>query len=336
MMIMSDQVTAARHGGGYDGVGPFPRTGAAARTPGEGMRLALTALIVVVPFAALAAAVWLGWGTSIRLTDVLLAAVLYTVTGLGVTVGFHRLITHRAFTARPRLRVALAVAGSMSFQGDVISWVATHRRHHAFADRPGDPHSPYRYGASLFSQVRGLAHAHLGWMFRNDPTPTGRYAPDLLADPGMVRVARAFPALCAVSLALPFLAGWALSGGLRGAVTAFLWAGLVRVALLQHVTWSVNSAVPRGRLPPIHHPALRPGDQRVAASVALLRRELAQRPPLGPHLRPPRDRPAPARPLSHPDPRLRTPRMGHRRALARPQPGRKPPPPIRPPASRPL
>jgi stearoyl-CoA desaturase (Delta-9 desaturase) len=241
MMIMSDQVTAARHGGGYDGVGPFPRTGAAARTPGEGMRLALTALIVVVPFAALAAAVWLGWGTSIRLTDVLLAAVLYTVTGLGVTVGFHRLITHRAFTARPRLRVALAVAGSMSFQGDVISWVATHRRHHAFADRPGDPHSPYRYGASLFSQVRGLAHAHLGWMFRNDPTPTGRYAPDLLADPGMVRVARAFPALCAVSLALPFLAGWALSGGLRGAVTAFLWAGLVRVALLQHVTWSVNS-----------------------------------------------------------------------------------------------
>jgi stearoyl-CoA desaturase (Delta-9 desaturase) len=242
---MSGQVATARPdaggGGGYDGVRSFPWSGAAARTPAEGMRVGLTAVIVVAPFAALGLAVWLAWGSGLRPTDVLLAAVLYTVTGLGVTVGFHRLITHRAFTARPRLRVALAVAGSMSFQGDVISWVATHRRHHAFADRPGDPHSPYRYGVSLRGQLRGLAHAHLGWMFRNDPTPTGRYAPDLLADPAMVRVARAFPALCAISLALPFLTGWAIGGGLRGGLTAFLWAGLVRVALLQHVTWSVNS-----------------------------------------------------------------------------------------------
>jgi stearoyl-CoA desaturase (Delta-9 desaturase) len=226
---------------GYDGAAPFPRSGSSVSAPGGRMRVTLTTVIVVAPFVALAAAMWWGWGTQVRLTDVLLAAVFYVVTGLGVTVGYHRLITHRSFTARPKLRIALAVAGSMGFQGDVISWVATHRRHHAFADRPGDPHSPYRYGVTLFAQLRGLGHAHLGWMFRNDATPAGHYAPDLLADPAMVRVARAFPALCAVSLALPFLAGWAISGSLRGALTAFLWAGLVRVALLQHVTWSVNS-----------------------------------------------------------------------------------------------
>ncbi|MFC7714227.1 acyl-CoA desaturase [Nonomuraea recticatena] len=193
------------------------------------------------PFLALAAGVWLAWGSGISLTDVVLFAVLYVVTGLGVTVGFHRLLTHRSFIARPWLRVTLAVAGSMGFQGNVVDWVAVHRRHHAFTDRPGDPHSPYRYGTHLRGQLRGLAHAHLGWMFSADPTPAERYAPDLLDDPAMVRVARAFPALCAISLALPFVAGWAISGTLYGGLTAFLWAGLVRVALLQHVTWSVNS-----------------------------------------------------------------------------------------------
>jgi stearoyl-CoA desaturase (delta-9 desaturase) len=201
----------------------------------------LTAGIVVVPFVALAVAIFLAWGQGVTLTDLLLAAVLYVVTGLGVTVGFHRQLTHASFTARPWLRVVLAVAGSMGFQGNVIDWVAVHRRHHAFTDRPGDPHSPYRYGTGLRGQLRGLAHAHLGWLFDGDPTPAERYAPDLLADPAMRRVARAFPALCALSLALPFAAGWAITGTLYGGLTAFLWAGLIRVALLQHVTWSVNS-----------------------------------------------------------------------------------------------
>ncbi|MFD2351259.1 acyl-CoA desaturase [Nonomuraea ferruginea] len=180
-------------------------------------------------------------GQGVTLTDLLLAAVLYVLTGLGVTVGFHRLLTHASFIASPRLRVVLAVAGSMGFQGNVIDWVAVHRRHHAFTDRPGDPHSPYRYGSGLRGQLRGLAHAHLGWLFAEDRTPAERYAPDLLADLAMRRVARAFPALCALSLALPFLAGWAITGTLYGALTAFLWASLIRVALLQHVTWSVNS-----------------------------------------------------------------------------------------------
>ncbi|WP_307845138.1 acyl-CoA desaturase [Planomonospora sp. ID67723] len=223
----------------YDGESSFP--GAAQHFTASTSQMGLTAAIVVIPLAALGAGVWLAWGNGLALRDLLLAGVFYVVTGLGVTVGFHRLLTHGSFTARPWLRVALAVAGSMSFQGNVIDWVATHRRHHAFTDRPGDPHSPYRYGTSLRGQLRGLAHAHLGWMFTGDPTPATRYAPDLLADPAMVKVARAFPALSAVSLALPFLAGWVIGGSLYGGLTAFLWAGLVRVALLQHVTWSVNS-----------------------------------------------------------------------------------------------
>ena len=129
----------------------------------------------------------------------------------------------------------------MSFEGDVIGWVAIHRRHHAFTDRPGDPHSPYRYGTSLAGQLRGLAHAHAGWLLRDDPSPAARYAPDLLADPAMRMISRGFPVLSAVSLALPFAAGWMIGGTWRAALAALLWAGLVRVAVLQHVTWSVNS-----------------------------------------------------------------------------------------------
>jgi stearoyl-CoA desaturase (delta-9 desaturase) len=130
----------------------------------------------------------------------------------------------------------------MSFQGDVIGWVATHRRHHAFTDRPGDPHSPYRYGTGPAGQLKGLLHAHVGWLFGRDSTSLQRYAPDMLADRSMRRVASAFPALCAVSLALPGVIGWALGGiSARAALLALVWAGLVRIFLLQHVTWSVNS-----------------------------------------------------------------------------------------------
>ncbi|MFD0632299.1 acyl-CoA desaturase [Catenulispora yoronensis] len=202
----------------------------------------MTALLVLAPFLGLAAAVWLFWGHGVGLTDLLLTGFFYFLTGFGVTVGFHRLLTHRSFTAKPALRTALALAGSMSFQGAVISWVATHRRHHAFTDRPGDPHSPYRYGTGPVGQLRGLLHAHLGWLFGDDPTDVGHFAPDLLAEPVMCRVSRAFPALCVLSLALPALAGWALSGfSLVAGLTALIWAGLARVFLLQHVTWSVNS-----------------------------------------------------------------------------------------------
>jgi stearoyl-CoA desaturase (Delta-9 desaturase) len=227
--------------GPYDGTASFPDSGQPITTAPGRARAGVTAAFVVVPFVGLAAAVWLAWGHGLGPADLLLAAGFYALTGLGVTVGFHRLLTHRAFTAARPLRTALAIAGSMSFQGDVIGWVAIHRRHHAFTDRPGDPHSPYRYGTSVRGQLRGLAHAHVGWLLRDDPTPPSKYAPDLIADPAMRVVAAAFPALSAASLALPAGAGWLIGGSWHAALAALLWAGLARVALLQHVTWSVNS-----------------------------------------------------------------------------------------------
>ncbi|MDX3638663.1 acyl-CoA desaturase [Streptomyces sp. MB09-02B] len=226
----------------YDGTVPFPSDGPApARGGAERVYVAVTAAIVVLPFLALGAAGWWLWGSLIHPADIVLALVFYAVTGLGVTVGFHRGLTHGGYRAVRPVRIALAVAGSMSFQGDVISWVATHRRHHAFTDRPGDPHSPYRYGTQLRGQLRGLLDAHVGRLFRNDPTPADRYAPDLPADRDIRAVARAFPALCVLTLALPFAIGWAIGGTWVHALTAALWAGLVRIALLHHVTWSVNS-----------------------------------------------------------------------------------------------
>jgi stearoyl-CoA desaturase (Delta-9 desaturase) len=226
---------------GYDGAAPFPDTEPPAATTAGPVTVAVTAAIAGVPLAGIVVALWLAWGHGVGLVDMLLMAGLYVLTGLGVTVGFHRCFTHRSFTAGPLVRVTLAIAGSMSFQGSVIGWVATHRRHHAFTDRPGDPHSPYRYGTSLRGLLRGLLHAHLGWMFRDDPTPADRYAPDLQADPAMRAVSNAFPALAVLSLAVPFGVGWAMGGTAYAALTALLWAGLARVTLLQHVTWSVNS-----------------------------------------------------------------------------------------------
>jgi stearoyl-CoA desaturase (delta-9 desaturase) len=239
-----DQPTAfipTQHAAPYDGMAPFPSRDEPPGTAGGRARASVTAAIVTVPFGGLAAAMWLAWGHGLSLTDILLAVTFYLVTGLGVTVGFHRLLTHRAFTARRPLRIALAIAGSMTFQGDVIGWVAIHRRHHAFTDRPGDPHSPYRYGTGLTAQLRGLADAHAGWLLRDDPTSPARYAPDMVADPAMRAVSTAFPALCAASLALPAAAGWLIGGTWQAALAAMLWAGLARIALLQHVTWSVNS-----------------------------------------------------------------------------------------------
>ncbi|MGW3046124.1 acyl-CoA desaturase [Kitasatospora sp. NPDC001159] len=225
----------------YDGVSPFPRVDPADRHRVPRWQLAATAVVVAFPFIALAIAVGWLWGSLVGPTDLILAAAFYCLTGLGVTLGFHRGLTHGSFTPNRPVKIAMAIAGSMSFQGAVIGWVATHRRHHAFTDRPGDPHSPFRFGTSLAGELRGLVHAHVGWLFTADATPPARYAPDLLADPDLRAVSRAFPALCVLSLALPLGLGWAISGSWRGALTALVWAGLVRVALLQHVTWSVNS-----------------------------------------------------------------------------------------------
>ncbi|SDG71603.1 stearoyl-CoA desaturase (delta-9 desaturase) [Lentzea fradiae] len=201
----------------------------------------LVKLFAVVPALALAVAVPFAWGWGLGWTDVGLAVFFYTLTCLGVTVGFHRYFTHGAFKATRALRIGLAMIGSMAMQGPVIGWVADHRRHHAFADREGDPHSPWLFGTSATALAKGFWHAHMGWMFRRDLTNAARFAPDLEADPDLQRVNRLFPALTAVTLLAPAVAGGLISWSWWGALTAFFWASLVRVAVLHHVTWSVNS-----------------------------------------------------------------------------------------------
>ncbi|MCL9760862.1 fatty acid desaturase [Frankia sp. AiPa1] len=198
-------------------------------------------IVIVVPLAALVAAIPALWGRWITWRDVLLAVVFYGISGHGVTVGFHRYLTHRGFRTFRPVRIALAVAGNMAIEGPVIRWVADHRRHHAFSDAEGDPHSPWRYGPGTWPMLKGLYHAHIGWLFDVEQTDQRRYAPDLLDDPDMVRASRAFGLCAFVSLAAPALIGGLWGGSFEAAAQAFFWAGLVRVAMLHHVTWSVNS-----------------------------------------------------------------------------------------------
>lgn len=205
------------------------------------LQRAITGLLVIGPLVAVVISVPLLWGRAVHPRDLVLAVVLYAVTGHGVTVGFHRLFTHRSFKPTRPLKIALAIAGSMAIEGSIVSWVANHRRHHMFSDTNGDPHSPHDRGVGVLGQIRGFVHAHVGWLFRGTSSSAERFAPDLLRDPDIALVSRLFPVFAAASLALPFLLGWGLSRTLVGGLTALLWAGLVRMAALHHVTWSVNS-----------------------------------------------------------------------------------------------
>jgi stearoyl-CoA desaturase (Delta-9 desaturase) len=198
-------------------------------------------LFIVVPFLALIAAIPVAWGWGLGWRDVVIAVVMYAIAGHGITVGFHRHFTHGSFKARRPLRVALAVAGSLAIEGPVIRWVADHRKHHKFSDKEGDPHSPWRYGESVPALIKGLFYAHMGWLFDVEQTSQQQYAPDLLKDRDIVRVSRSFLPLVAVSLFLPALIGGLWSWSWQGAVTAFFWGSLVRIGLLHHVTWSINS-----------------------------------------------------------------------------------------------
>jgi stearoyl-CoA desaturase (delta-9 desaturase) len=217
---------------------PEPVTATERKRRGENLALGL---FIGIPFVALVAAVPVAWGRGLGWRDVTLAVLMYAITGHGITVGFHRHFTHGSFRANRGLKIALAVAGSMAIEGPVLRWVADHRRHHAFSDREGDPHSPWRYGETVPALVKGLFYAHMGWLFDVEQTNPRRYAPDLLKDRDVQRVSRAFLPLVAASLLLPALLGGLLSWSWQGAVTAFFWASLVRVALLHHVTWSINS-----------------------------------------------------------------------------------------------
>jgi stearoyl-CoA desaturase (delta-9 desaturase) len=199
---------------------------------------------VLIPFLGTIAAAALLWGSYLRLRDVAIFAVMYALSAVGVTVGFHRLLTHRAFQTYSWLRCVLAALGSLSVQGPVIDWVADHRKHHTYTDEDGDPHSPHAgHGAGFGGMLRGLWHAHTGWLFRtHGQASSKRFARDLLEDPAMRALNRAFPALALASLLLPFLLGLALGGGVLAAgLSALLWGGLVRIFLVHHITWSINS-----------------------------------------------------------------------------------------------
>jgi stearoyl-CoA desaturase (delta-9 desaturase) len=201
----------------------------------------LVGVFVAVPFLALIAAVPLAWGWGLGWHDVVLAVAFYYISGLGVSVGLHRYFTHGSFKATRGFKIALAVAGSLAIEGPVITWVADHRRHHKYSDKDGDPHSPWRFGTDARALAKGLAYAHMGWMFDGDITSEEKFCPDWLADRDVAAVSRWFPGLIAVSLLAPALIGGLWSVSWQGAVTAFFWAALVRIAFLHHITWSINS-----------------------------------------------------------------------------------------------
>jgi stearoyl-CoA desaturase (Delta-9 desaturase) len=202
----------------------------------------LVGLFVLIPLLALVAAVpvawlggWLGWH------DVVIGLVFYVVSGMGISMGFHRYFTHSSFKANRGLKIALAIAGSLAIEGPVLTWVADHRRHHKYSDKEGDPHSPWRFGNDWKALTKGLGYAHIGWLFNPNRTSQARFCPDLLADEDVSRISRWFPGLVAVTLLAPALIGGLWSMSIAGALTAFFWASLVRICLLHHVTWSINS-----------------------------------------------------------------------------------------------
>ncbi|GII21243.1 acyl-CoA desaturase [Planosporangium mesophilum] len=205
-----------------------------------GILIALWAF-VALPFAAVIAAVPVAWGWGLSWLDVAMAITVYVISGMGIGTGFHRYLTHGSFKANRPLRIALTVAGSLAIEGSPTQWVADHRRHHAFSDREGDPHSPWRYGENVWGLTKGLLYAHVGWLFHRELSNRERFAPDLLADKDIQRIDRAFPALVATSVLLPGLIGGLVTWSWQGALSGIFWAGLVRIAVLHHVTWSINS-----------------------------------------------------------------------------------------------
>jgi stearoyl-CoA desaturase (Delta-9 desaturase) len=197
---------------------------------------------VPMPLVGLIVAIALLWNEAIGPLELALLVGTYVITCLGVTLGYHRMFTHRAFEASRPFRAVIAVLGSMAVEGSVITWVADHRKHHAFTDQEGDPHSPHLSGPGWWGAIKGLWHAHIGWLFESVGTADReRFAADLVKDRVLRVVDKLFGLWVTLSFAIPFALGWVIGGGFTAALTALLWGGLVRVFLLHHVTWSINS-----------------------------------------------------------------------------------------------
>ncbi len=198
---------------------------------------------VTLPFVATIAAIALLWNRLAGPADLAIAAAMYLFTAVGITVGFHRLLTHRSFQTPQPIEYLFAILGSMAVQGPVIAWVADHRKHHAHTDEEGDPHSPHvGHGDGVRGVLAGLWHAHTGWLMSTQGRADWRrYARDLYEDEGMRRINRWFVPLLILGLVVPAIAGYLVSGTFAGAATGLLWGGLVRIFFVHHVTWSVNS-----------------------------------------------------------------------------------------------
>jgi stearoyl-CoA desaturase (delta-9 desaturase) len=203
----------------------------------------ITGLVTALPPLVLAFVAWRSWEGLLQPGDVIVFGILYVLTGFGVTVGFHRLFTHRSFKSGPVVRATLAILGSVAIEGPVISWVADHRKHHAFSDRVGDPHSPHvGHGSGWRGELRGFMHAHVGWLFLHDQRGArARYAPDLLADPVIRFVDRTFVVWAVGGFAVAFGLGAAIGGSVAAGLTGLLWGGIARLFVLHHLTYSINS-----------------------------------------------------------------------------------------------
>jgi len=210
-------------------------------TPASRRQRRVTQAAVIVPMLGVVIAIVQLWGRAVGPVDLGLLAGMYSLTVLGIDVGLHRLVTHRAFQTTSALRAGLCILGSMAAQGPVLYWVAVHRRHHALSDQPGDPHSPHLEGDGLRGTLRGLWHAHTGWLFRHELPRATTYIPDLIRDRSLRRVSRLYFMWVALGLAIPAAIGGWLYGTGRGALQGLVWGGLVRIFVVQHVTWSINS-----------------------------------------------------------------------------------------------
>jgi stearoyl-CoA desaturase (delta-9 desaturase) len=201
----------------------------------------VTLATVLLPYAGLLGGVLLFWNRGVNWLDLAVFGAMYCITVLGIGMGFHRLVAHRAYQATTFLRTALVVAGSMAAQGPVIFWTAVHRRHHSYSDREGDPHSPHLHGEGAAEILKGLWHSHMGWLFNHELTDWGTYVRDLLNDKFIFKLNRLYFVWIALGLLLPALAEGLITMSWLGAARGFLWGGLMRVMVVHHTTWSINS-----------------------------------------------------------------------------------------------
>ncbi len=210
--------------------------------PSFGSRFA-SLLVVVVPFIGLIAAIVHLWGSGIGWLELGLLVGGYMVTAIGITIGYHRYFTHKSFKTNATMKVILGALGSMCVEGPIIRWVATHRMHHQHTDREHDPHSPNARGRGFMGVIRGAIHSHIGWVFSPAiPEATlSKYVPDLMKDRVVRRVSALFPLWVALGQLIPAAIGYAVTGTLWGAIMGFVWGGLLRVFLVHHLTWSINS-----------------------------------------------------------------------------------------------